>query len=470
MPKFISEHASAYNYFCAFFVCFGSLLWGYDSAGGAIGCLLSAPIGNYGGRKGTMQAGAIVSIIGCTLQTAAFNTGMLCAGRVIAGLAIGIIYFAVPMYQSEIAPPEHRGSFVGLHAQFIGFGYALSNWIGFGVYFTKGPFTFRFPIGLQILWGVILLLGSLWLPESPRYLIEIGKNEEAFRQLERLRKKSDKDFLNREFKQMSDQINWEKENEISSLKGILTKPSYRKRLFLGCGVQIGQQICGISAINYYQTKMYESLGIKGTVVLALAGVWGLTGPLANIFCLTFMIDRIKRKTLLFWGSIAMTVDIAIVMIFVAIFGGGPNSVANGFGVFFLISFGIIFSLSWNSGCPVYCTEIFPTQIRAKGGAISTFWSFVIQIVLAQASPTALANVGYRYYIFFIVMNLLTAGLVWFLLPETMGKTLEEISEVFGDTFVTLHIDEDLKVEQPVMSIHETLGSKALDNSEHVEKA
>lgn len=82
---------------------------------------------------------------------------------------------------------------------------------------------------------------------------------------------------------MRDQIEYEAEHQETSLMGILRKQSYRKRLILGCLIQIGQQICGISAINYYQTVMYKTLGIKGVTVLALAGVWGLTGPLANIF-------------------------------------------------------------------------------------------------------------------------------------------------------------------------------------------
>lgn len=108
----------------------------------------------------------------------------------------------------------------------------------------------------------------------------------------------------------------------------------------------------------------------------------------------FIIDRVKRRTMLIWGSCGMAVDIAIVSKFegryayrcrprltnvhsvalVAVYGGGPNVVANGFGIFFLLLFGIIFSVSWNSGCPVYCTEIFPTTIRATGGAIGTFFS------------------------------------------------------------------------------------------------
>jgi hypothetical protein len=107
----------------------------------------------------------------------------------------------------------------------------------------------------------------------------------------------------------------------------------------------------------------------GSLVLALAGVWGLIGPGANVFCLLFIIDRVKRRTMLLVGSLAMAVDIALVMALVAAFGGGPNTVANGFGIFFLLLFGILFSLSWNSGAPVYCTEIFPTSIRATGGAI-----------------------------------------------------------------------------------------------------
>jgi MFS family permease len=289
----------------------------------------------------------------------------------------------------------------------------------------------------------ILLLGlSFTIPESPRYLIERGKLEEAESVLKRLRTHHDAG-VERELHQMRDQIQWERENEEATLKVMVSKPSYRKRLLLGCGVQIGQQICGISAINYYQTIMYKSLGIKGHIVLLLAGVWDLTGPLANIFCLLWIIDRVQRRTLFMAGSLAMTVDIAIVLALVAVYGGSDNQVANGVGIFFLILFGILFSLSWNSGCPVYTAEIFPTQIRVTGGAISTFWSFVIQVILAQASPTALANVGWRYYFFSIAMNLLTFALIFFFLPETKGKSLEEISEVFCDIFVGIHMDERL---------------------------
>jgi len=272
--------------------------------------------------------------------------------------------------------------------------------------------------------------------------------------MKKFRKDGQEEYVKKEFIQMRDQIVWEKENEESSLAGILQKPSYRKRLILGCFIQIGQQICGISAINYYQTIMYKSLGVQGATVLALAGVWGILGPLSNLFCLAFIIDRVKRRTMLMWGSIGMGVDIAIVMAFVAVYGGGPNKVANAFGIFFLLLFDIIFSISWNSGAPVYCTEIFPTQIRATGGAIATFWSFVIQVILAQASPTALENVRWRYYIFFLVMNLVTACAVYLFVPETMGKSLEEINEVFGDSFVTMHLDENIAMEKLDQAVHE----------------
>ncbi|KAI1029063.1 hypothetical protein LB504_012962 [Fusarium proliferatum] len=471
--------ASIYSYWCAFVVGTGSLLWGYDSgifgtalaqsyfeekfhpsssmlggiisvytAGGAIGALLSGPVGNRFGRLGTIRIGAVIATIGTTLQTAAMETIMLIFGRLVAGLAIGLIYFAIPMFLSEIAPFSRRGLFTGLHSQFVGFGYMTSNWIGFGVSYTKGQFTYRFPVGLQVFLALTLLSLSFTIPESPRYLIERGELKQAEAVLKRLRVPSC-DGIERELRQMRDQIEWERENEESSLKVMVTKPSYRKRLLLGCGVQIGQQICGISAINYYQTIMYKSLGIKGHVILLLAGVWGITGPLANIFCLLWIIDRVRRRSLFMAGSVAMAVDIAIVLSLVAVYGGSGNQAANSAGIFFLILFGILFSLSWNSGAPVYTAEIFPTQLRATGGAISTFWSFVIQVVLAQASPTALANVGWRYYFFFIAMNLTTLALVFFFLPETKGKSLEEISEVFGDIFVSVHMDErlDEKSEQ-----------------------
>lgn len=282
--------------------------------------------------------------------------------------------------------------------------------------------------------------------------------EEATTSLKRLRSgRADPEFVRKELVQMHDQIRWEAQTEEKSFVEIFRKPSYRKRLLLGCGVQIGQQICGVSAINYYQTVMYKSLGIQGHTVLALAGVWGLTGPIANIFCLLWIIDRVKRRTLFIAGSLAMTLDIAIVQIFVAVYGGKDNQVANSFGIFFLILFGILFSLSWNSGAPVYTSEIFPTQIRAVGGAISTFWSFVIQVFLAQASPTALENVGWRYYFLFIACNLTCSVAVYFFLPETKGKTLEEISEIFGDSFITIHMDEKM-------------GGEGVELNEHVKDA
>lgn len=296
---------------------------------------------------------------------------------------------------------------------------------------------------------MLLFAGAFFIPESPRYLIEKGQTEKAYKQLQRLRK-NDEQYVNAEFRQMVEQITWDKEHEFTSIWQIMRKPSYRRRMLLGCFIQGGQQICGISAINYYQTIMYRSLGIDGRLVLALAGVWGLVGPFANIVCLMFIIDRVRRRTLLMTGSLLMAIDIAIVMAIVAVYGGTSNTVANGFGIGFLLLFSALFSLSWNSGAPVYTTEIFPTFMRATGGGVSTFVSFLVQIILAQASPTALSRVGWRYYIFFIVMNLVVLVCTYFFVPETSGRTLEEVNEVFGDSGPTTHLENESTQDKEVI--------------------
>lgn len=178
---------------------------------------------------------------------------MFQAGHFTCGLGIGILVTVCPMYLSEISSVFHRGWLVGHHAIFRVFGYMLAGWVGYACYFAQGQtdtFSWRFPLCLQCLPPLILLLGSPWVPRSPRWLISKGKQSEARSVLERLRKSpDDPDNLvaKEEYYQTTQQIHLEKER-LSAYgnvwKAVFKKRSYRKRMIIGFLTQWGAEFGG----------------------------------------------------------------------------------------------------------------------------------------------------------------------------------------------------------------------------------
>lgn len=178
---------------------------------------------------------------------------MFQAGRFISGLGIGVLVTVCPMYFSEISSAFHRGWLVGHHAIFLVFGYMLAGWVGYACYFAKNThpaFGWRFPLALQCLPPSTLILGSPWLPRSPRWLISKGKFDEARYVLERLRESPDdpaKLVASEEFHQTKEQIRLEAE-KLSSYgnvwKAVVTRKSYRKRMIIGFLTQWGAEFGG----------------------------------------------------------------------------------------------------------------------------------------------------------------------------------------------------------------------------------
>jgi len=193
-----------YNVLLATFAGTGSFLFGYDSgvmtdviaspnflayfdtddtspiigainstfSGGAVfGSLMGGLTMDRFGRKKTIQIGALIAVVGATLQCAAANLGMILAGRIIAGWAVGLMSMSVPVYQAECAHPKMRGLIVGLTQQMIGVGFIVSTWIGYGCHHAPDTSSvqWRFPLAFQIAPALILLIGFIWLPESPRW-------------------------------------------------------------------------------------------------------------------------------------------------------------------------------------------------------------------------------------------------------------------------------------------------------------
>ncbi|KAG8931644.1 hypothetical protein FRC03_000561 [Tulasnella sp. 419] len=436
-----------YTIGCALFATIGSFIFGYDLGviasvltfpsfknhfnnpgadiegaivsvlpGGAFfGAVASGYLADPLGRKRTIQVGALIGVLGCALQTGGLNNGMLIAGRVIAGISVGLLSMIGPLYQAEIAPPKHRGFIVGLAQQMIGIGFISANWVGYGSQFLDGNVQWRLPLGIQIVPAGLLFLGAFFLPYSPRWLITKGRYDEALAVVRKLHgNDANEEWIQSEFQQMKEQILYEQEQESSDVRELWsTKPMLN-----------------------YGPRIYESLGVAGNKLLLVNSIYGVIGPITNFFFITLLLDRIGRVKPLIFGSVGICVVLSIECALNAQFpADDPNGVnlaaqRGAVAMFFLSS--IIFSLSYGPVSWVYVSEVFPMRVRSQGNALATACNWIFNVIWAQVAPKALKSSGWKFYLLYVVLNIVSATLVILFFPETKGKTLEEMDEVFGD--------------------------------------
>ncbi|KAK9367893.1 general substrate transporter [Lipomyces kononenkoae] len=457
------KKVNAYTWACGLFAAVGSLLYGIDSgivstvisqptfamyftpftpsikgavvstfgAGSVFGVFFAGWSADYLGRKKSIAIGAVIALIAGIIQAASVHVGMLIAGRIIGGFAVGIMNMTIPIYNSEIAPSHKRGLIAGLHAQFVGVGFAVAaNWVGFGCSYATGSFQWRFLLAFQCLPALIVLVGIFWLPYSPRWLLERERDDEALAVIKRLHGHKGEAYedIRTEFYQMREQLRFEKSQYVAGWSELFTRPSNRKRLILAVLVQAFTQLSGINVINYYQTDLYKGLGMSGHMYLRPCRTS------ANLICL-FYVDTWGRKKTLWITGIIMTIDMTLVMGLSGGFVHSNNTVTKGFIIAFIFCFTIIYSLGYNSIHYIYVPEIMSMTIRARGSSIAIVSNVLINIVFNQVSPIAFAQVGYKYYSLFICTNIVGAATVFFFFPETKGKSLEEIGQIFGEDVI-----------------------------------
>ncbi|KAJ5407920.1 hypothetical protein N7509_001803 [Penicillium cosmopolitanum] len=402
--------------------------------GGAIlGTIINAFTGDRLGRKLSVFTGACISCFGCALQAGAVNMVMLIIGRFIAGVAVGMLTSVIPMYAGEMAEAKSRGMMSGLLQWMLSWGYLIAQWLGYGCSFVDSAFQWRFPLAFQCIPGLILAGGIWFLNESPRWLMEKDRHDEALATLHRLHgdgTPEKQEYIEMEFQEIRDVIDAERASTKITWTTIITKPSWRRRLILGCGVQAFGPLSGINVINYYGTRIYASLGIDTQTSLMIIGI---SGALSIVWCTggLWALERVGRIKPLIIGSVGMALALVANAAMSQHYDESNNNqlramVAMNFVFSFFYTFvGII---SW-----VYPAEIFPVDIRNQGNSVTTFTNWTFNLVFAQFSPSALTNIGFRYFYVFFVFNIIAMLCYSFFYPETKGKTLEQMDLLFGDS-------------------------------------
>lgn len=422
-----------------------SLITSILSAGTFFGALIGGDLADMVGRRPTIISGCIVFIIGVILQVASTSgLGLLVAGRLIAGFGVGIVSAIIILYMSEIAPRKVRGALVAGYQFCITIGLLLASCVDYATQNRMDTGSYRIPMAIQFAWALILGIGLLMLPESPRYLVKKGKVDRAIATLARLRgQPADSEYVQAEISEIiaNHEMELNMTGHLSYMQswtqcftGGLRRGNSNLRLtILGTSLQMMQQWTGVNFIFYFGTTFFQDLGTISNSFLI-----GLVTTLVNV-CSTpisfWTVERFGRRALLIWGALGML----ICQLIVAIIGTAKpnNDTVTKAMIAFICIFIFFFASTWGPGAWVLIGEIFPLQIRSRGVALSTasnwLWNCIIAVITPYLVGTDKANLGAK--VFWIWGGTCAICLVYayFLVPETKGLSLEQVDLMLAET-------------------------------------
>ncbi|GAA5915305.1 hypothetical protein JCM6882_005184 [Rhodosporidiobolus microsporus] len=416
-------------------------------AGSFAGALLNSYISDKIGRKKSIILSGWIWVIGSIIQAVAQNVETLVAGRVIAGVAVGIASAIVTVYQAEISKPAVRGRIVSIQQLAIMSGIMIQYFVQYGCSYIDGDASFRLPWALQLIPGLILGTFMFLFPESPRWLMDHDRWDEGLQVLGDIHAQGDTEdaFVRSEYLEVRRQIEYEKTQAAKSYMDLL-KPDVRRRVFLGCADQMWSQLSGMNVMMYYTTYIMAGAGLTGRrAELIASSVQYVLGVVFTIPAVIY-IDRWGRRPMLLYGAIAMASCLCIVGSLQAHYGRqvedaaadetttwvleADNNVRNAVLVFTYL-FVSSFSISWGPCSWTYASEIFPTRVRGKAVSFSTASNWIFNFALSMSTPTAFRNIQYKTYFLYMTFNWVAALHVFFMFPETKGRTLEEMEVLFN---------------------------------------
>ncbi|KAE8383905.1 general substrate transporter [Aspergillus bertholletiae] len=407
---------------------------GLFQAGAVFGTIIVAVVMERWGRKAGLLFGSIVALPGIAGLTGSNNAAEFIVFRFISGLGTWACCAAASAYIPELAPPAHRGFFAGLNGVMIGLGTALASYVGMGFYFCENEVaSWRAPMGIPLVFLVILLGTIPFLPESPRYLLLKGRTAEARQIFSKLNKISNTNevLLEEEFDQMQQQAAHDRGMN-SSWTSMFTYPAYRKRIFLACMISVLNQSTGFLVINNYGQTFYQALGFSPTAQQILQGNRDIVAFLGN-FCGSLVVDRVGRKTILLFAFAGCFVCVTLEGIMVALFADSDNEAGKNAGVALLYIFLFFYASGIDVGTYVYLGEMFPNHMRVKGVGISLASLNTMGTIYLSIASTAFTAIGWKFFMLFAALTLCGIFLIALILPETRGVPLEEIEALFGNT-------------------------------------
>lgn len=462
----VSKANMGYILFISAVAAIGGILFGYDTAvisgttgivstqfgldeiqqGWFVGCALIGSIAGVLcagmmsdklGRKLTMIISAIlfsISAFGCAISA---DFTELVIYRIIGGIGIGVVSIVSPIYISEVAPAEKRGTLVSMYQLAVTIGFLVAYLVNFMILgYAEGPAAesatwtgryfgseyWRGMLGCELMPDLLFLLVILMVPESPRWLIVNGKTNQAALTLQKIY--MDNADVQRQIDETGSAINAEATDATNSEWKALMEPGILAAVIIGSAIAILGQFMGVNAVLYYGPSIFEDAGLSSGDSLFYQVMVGGVNVLTTVIAL-FIIDKVGRKQLVYWGVSGMI--ICLLMISMYFYCGTALGLGSGFLLAFFLLYVFCTAISISAVVFVLLSEMYPNNVRGLAMSIAGLALWVGTYLVGQLTPWLLKNITPAgTFLMFAIMCIPYMLIMWKLVPETTGKTLEEI--------------------------------------------
>ncbi|TWH19309.1 sugar porter family MFS transporter [Prauserella rugosa] len=380
----------------------------------ALGC---GPVSDRVGRKPIVFVAGFVFAIGAVLAGIAPNALVVILSRFIMGLAVGTASVMVPIYLSELAPARARGKLSGLNQLMISSGILVAYLVNLAL---SPAGAWRWMFALAAVPAVVMMIGVRFQPESPRWLVRKGRVDEARAVLRRSR---DADEVEREIAEIRE-IDAHSVGNASTMELLRTR-RFRRVLFLGCGLALLQQIVGINTIIYYAPSILTSIGFgDSAAILANAGLGALTVVVTVVMLM--LVDRMGRRRPLIYGALGMAACMLTVGLTFFLGGFSGGGAGGWIAILALALFKVSFSMSWGGIMWIMLGEIFPLRVRGAAMGVATFVNWIGNFAVGLFFPVLLAVGTGTVFLIFAGIALVAWVFAVLVVPETKGRSLEDI--------------------------------------------
>lgn len=396
--------------------------------GAAIGALGCGKLNDVLGRKMTLTILAVIFFVGTAGAVFAPNLAVMLPSRVILGFAVGGASVTVPVYLAELAPTERRGALSGRNELAIVVGQMLAFIINAIIANLWGHHegVWRYMLAVCAIPAVFLFLGMLKMPESPRWLMSKGRHDDALGVLMQVRSEDRARAEMAEVEQLAE------EEAVAHTGGWsdLAISWVRRVMIAAVVLAMAQQLTGINSVMYYGSQLLVVAGFEQSAALIANIVPGVIAVVGSAICLFVLIDRVARRTLIIGGLIATTTCHGLIVLASALL---PDGIGKAYAILVLVvAFVFCMQLALNVPVWVCLSELFPLRMRGFGMGLSVLVLWVTNAIVAFSFPIMVEITGITgSFLVFFVAGLLFVFLLWKLLPNTSGRSLEELEESFA---------------------------------------